>query len=171
MHQTFDTWIKSDQAQQFDLNRLKIIKKAYDANLDWTILTNPKYNLKQMHEIWITMLYNNDPQPLCNPKLSDQQMRILRKGIEEGFDMSCYNDPNIDEAQLFQIFSNMMKHKKEKPTMHQTFEILISERRSRLIPVEATSLEEAIAIVRNRYQQLDIALTEDDFAEVIIEEG
>ena len=113
MSQTFDTWIKSDQAQQFDLIRLKMIKKAYNANLDWTILTNPKYNIKQMHEIWITMLYNNNPRPLCNPKLSDQQMRILRKGIEEGFDMSCYNDPNIDEAQLFKIFSNLMKKKKE----------------------------------------------------------
>lgn len=55
--------------------------------------------------------------------------------------------------------------------MLQKYEILISERRSRLIPVEATSLEKAIAIVRNQYQQLDIVLTEDNFAEVIIEEG
>ena len=54
--------------------------------------------------------------------------------------------------------------------MPQTFEILISERRSRLIPIEATSLEEAIAIVRNQYQQLDIVLTEDDYAEISIEE-
>lgn len=114
MSQTFDTWIKSDQAQQFDLIRLKMIKKAYDANLDWTILTNPKYNIKQMHEIWITMLYNNNPQPLCNPKLTDQQMRILRKGIEEGFDMSPYNDPNLDETQLFEIFNDLMKMKKKK---------------------------------------------------------
>lgn len=55
--------------------------------------------------------------------------------------------------------------------MHQTFEILVSERRSRLIPVEATSLEEAIAIVRDRYQQLDIILTDEDYADVTIEEG
>ena len=55
--------------------------------------------------------------------------------------------------------------------MSKTFEILVSERRSRLILIEATSLDEAIAIVRDQYQQLDIVLTEDDFAEVIIEEG
>lgn len=54
--------------------------------------------------------------------------------------------------------------------MSKTFEILVSERRSRLIRIEATSLDEAIAIVRDQYQQLDIVLTEDDFAEVIIEE-
>lgn len=113
MSQTFDAWIKSDQAQQFNQNQLKIIKNAYDGNLDWTILADPNYNPKQMHEIWITMLYNNNPQPLCNPKLTDQQMQILRKGIEEGFDMSRYNDPNIKQTELFQIFNNLMKHKKD----------------------------------------------------------
>lgn len=55
--------------------------------------------------------------------------------------------------------------------MPKTFEILVSECRSRLIPIEAPSLDEAIAIVRNQYQQLDLVLTNEDFAEVSVEEG
>ena len=54
-----------------------------------------------------------DVTKYANPLLDCGQMSIIRKGLEDGVDVSLYNDPKYSMDGMEQIYQNLFRNKSD----------------------------------------------------------
>lgn len=97
--------------KNFDSKQLFEIKRGIDFCVDVEIYAKECYNACQMREIRIALENYTEPF-FADPRLSWEQMNVLRKAERDGYNMRDYIDPSIPYEELQRILD--VKKKTEK---------------------------------------------------------
>lgn len=98
--------------KNFDDEQLFEIKRGVDFYLDVEIYAKECYNAKQMREIRIVLENYGEPF-FADPRLSWEQMNVLRKAERDGCNMRDYIDPSIPYEELQKIVDDKKKNERK----------------------------------------------------------
>ena len=98
-----------------EMNFLATLLKDFDAGQIYAVLVgleqnfgaDLKFNRDQMEQIRKGLEQGLDVSIYANPKYDRNQMKQIRNGLEQGLDVSIYADPQYDWRQMREIRTDL----------------------------------------------------------------
>lgn len=97
---------------KFDEAQLKTIFDGMLEGIDYEVYAKPEFSGEQMREIYIGLLAGLNVSVYAKPDYDMYQMSVIRIGLRDGIDVSSYLDPNLTSDEMYDIYENLCKMKR-----------------------------------------------------------